>query len=174
MDSSYQEILILHCINQPDAFREFGVFPYDPKSDGTDIIGTISPYVERNDLNRLPDFSLTSLDRPNQGTYWTDPSRRPTDPPLLVQNDFTAGKCPYSCKLNPVNKRTRLILQFSLSLSLSQKRGAWSLWILVRVENMLLNGILILRPIHVLSSGLEVAMATKTDLIVNRSAENPV
>ncbi|XDV40844.1 hypothetical protein PO909_009845 [Leuciscus waleckii] len=77
---------------KPDALEEFGVFPYDPKSDDTDIIGTISPYVERNDLNRLPDFSLTY-----QGTYGpdparrpTDPARRPTDPPLLIQNDFTA------------------------------------------------------------------------------------
>lgn len=86
------------------------MFPYDPKSDDMDIFGTITPYLERDDLNRLPDFSLTSLDRPYKGTYWTDPTRRPTGPPLLIQNDFTPGKCPFSCKLNSVSKRTILIV----------------------------------------------------------------
>uniref|UniRef100_A0A672S6U2 Collagen, type XXVIII, alpha 1b n=1 Tax=Sinocyclocheilus grahami TaxID=75366 RepID=A0A672S6U2_SINGR len=59
------------------------LFPYyDPKADGTDILGTIAPYLERDELNLLPDFSLTPLDRPKQDTYGTDP-------PLLIQDDFT-------------------------------------------------------------------------------------
>lgn len=65
-----------NCNSQPGAFEESGVFPYyDPESD---IVGTIRPYLEREDLilNLLPDFS----------------SRRTTDPPLIFQQDFTAGK----------------------------------------------------------------------------------
>ncbi|XP_073780601.1 collagen, type XXVIII, alpha 1b isoform X1 [Danio rerio] len=62
--------------SKPGAFEESGVFPYyDPESD---IVGTIRPYLEREDLilNLLPDF----------------PSRRTTDPPLIFQQDFTADE----------------------------------------------------------------------------------
>ncbi|XP_052473489.1 collagen alpha-1(XXVIII) chain-like [Carassius gibelio] len=60
------------------------LFPYnDPKSYDTDITGTTAPYLERDELNLLPDFSLTSLDRPKQDTHRTDP-------PLLIKNDSTA------------------------------------------------------------------------------------
>uniref|UniRef100_A0A671L2J1 Collagen, type XXVIII, alpha 1b n=1 Tax=Sinocyclocheilus anshuiensis TaxID=1608454 RepID=A0A671L2J1_9TELE len=69
---------------KPGAVGE--LFPYyDPKADGTDIIGTIAPYLESDELNLLPDFSLTPLDRPKQDTYGTDP-------PLLIQDDFTADE----------------------------------------------------------------------------------
>ncbi|XP_073702828.1 collagen, type XXVIII, alpha 1b [Garra rufa] len=65
---------------KPGAVGE--LFPYyDPRSDGTDMISTIAPYRERDELNLLPDFSLTSLDRPRQDT---------TDRPLLIQDDYTA------------------------------------------------------------------------------------
>ncbi|XP_067255352.1 collagen alpha-1(XXVIII) chain-like [Chanodichthys erythropterus] len=61
--------------SKPDDLEDFGVFPYyDPKSDDMDIIGTVTPYLDRDDLNLFPDF----------------PSPRPTDLSLLKQNDFTA------------------------------------------------------------------------------------
>uniref|UniRef100_A0A8C1KYG6 Collagen, type XXVIII, alpha 1b n=1 Tax=Cyprinus carpio TaxID=7962 RepID=A0A8C1KYG6_CYPCA len=70
--------------SEPGALGE--LFPYyDPKEDGIDIIGTIAPYLERDELNLLPDFSLTSLHRPKQDTYVTEP-------PLLIQHDFTADE----------------------------------------------------------------------------------
>ncbi|KAK9961451.1 hypothetical protein ABG768_009239 [Culter alburnus] len=79
--------------SKPDDLGEFGVFPYyDPKSDDMDIISTVTPYLDRDDLNLLPDFPFMPLDRLNQGTYRTAPTPRPTDPSLLVQNDFTAEK----------------------------------------------------------------------------------
>lgn len=48
-----------------------------------------------------------------------------------------------------------------------------SLWNPVRVGTMLSDGTMIGKPIHVLSSGLEVAMATKTSSRVQRAAEKP-
>ncbi|KAK9961449.1 hypothetical protein ABG768_009237 [Culter alburnus] len=79
--------------SKPDDLGDFGVFPYyDPKSDDMDIIGTVTPYLDRDDLNLLPDFPFKPLDRLYQGTYRTAPTPRPTDPPLLVQNHFTAEK----------------------------------------------------------------------------------
>ncbi|XP_042597644.1 collagen, type XXVIII, alpha 1b [Cyprinus carpio] len=75
---------IFSTTSEPGALGE--LFPYyDPKEDGIDIIGTIAPYLERDELNLLPDFSLTSLHRPKQDTYVTEP-------PLLIQHDFTADE----------------------------------------------------------------------------------
>ncbi len=81
---NYTYLILLKSINQPGAVGELFPF-YDPKSDSTDMTGTIAPYLDRDELNLLPDLSLTSLDRPRQDTYRTEP-------PLLIQQDFTAGK----------------------------------------------------------------------------------
>lgn len=76
--------LIFSTTSKPVAVGE--LFPYyDPKVEGTDVKGTIRPYLEREELNLLPDFSLTSLDWPKQDTYTTEP-------PLLIQDDFTADE----------------------------------------------------------------------------------
>ncbi|XP_051999267.1 collagen, type XXVIII, alpha 1b [Xyrauchen texanus] len=83
---------------EPRPPGETGVFPFsDHKSEGTDIIGTLTPYFDIEDLTRLPNFSLTSLDQLRQKSYRTDPTmtsetQRPTDSPLLKQDDFTAGE----------------------------------------------------------------------------------
>uniref|UniRef100_A0A8C2JL61 Collagen alpha-1(XXVIII) chain n=1 Tax=Cyprinus carpio TaxID=7962 RepID=A0A8C2JL61_CYPCA len=75
---------IFSTTSEPGAVGE--LFPYyDPKEEDIDIIGTIAPYLERDELNLLPDFSLTSLHRPKQDTYVTEP-------PLLIQHDFTADE----------------------------------------------------------------------------------
>ncbi|XP_050986781.1 collagen, type XXVIII, alpha 1b [Labeo rohita] len=61
---------------KPGAVEEF----YDSRPDGMGFIGTLAPYLEGDELNLLPDFSLTDLDRPKQD---------PTDRPPLIQDDFT-------------------------------------------------------------------------------------
>lgn len=67
----------------------------DPETERTDIFDTIASYLDEEDLNRLPEFPRTSLDQLRRNTYRIDPmSWRTTDPPLLTQEDFNAGKSP--------------------------------------------------------------------------------
>lgn len=135
-----------------------------------------------------------SLNQPGQNTYRIDPtpgstSQRTTDPPLLIQEDFKAGKYPsnQSSKCKRCIKHTNCCDRSLKNIDLCKKtyhllfitsksfqmRDVSSLWNPVRVGTMLSNGIMTGKPIHVLSSGSEVAMATKTNSIVQRPAEKP-